>query len=224
MGRKLCLPSLFFFRGGRNSSRTQSSWGWPSCHHPKTHSFRAVATATSDNVYKTVNSVYFDSPESRLTFTKEETESFSTTSDSGEFAGEGYASVEALLIRRLRSDRLLFETKEASSSSIMEEYIASTGVPFKQSIVMAMESEDPCCDFKVSMEEMVAAHGLDEWERLLQLLVWYLKANMKETHGFIFRAFLDLIADLGASAAASSSSSLDSVSFDIQELQFTSVT
>ncbi|KAJ8505046.1 hypothetical protein OPV22_005932 [Ensete ventricosum] len=43
-----------------------------------------------------------------------------------------------------------------------------------------MESEDPYRDFRRSMEEMVAAHGLNDWERLEELLVWYLKSKTSD--------------------------------------------
>ncbi|URE40902.1 atofp18 ofp18 [Musa troglodytarum] len=61
-----------------------------------------------------------------------------------------------------------------------------------------MESEDPYRDFRLSMEEMVVAHGLRDWERLEELLVWYLRVNGKKTHGFIVGAFVDLLAGLAS--------------------------
>ncbi|URE04288.1 atofp18 ofp18 [Musa troglodytarum] len=210
MGKKLGLSSLFFRLRDtpRPSCRSPSpsppsSWPWPSCKHPKTSSFREVE---GDAAYKTVNSVYVESTESCFTRSSAEQESFSTVSD-----GSGGGSVETV-VRGLRSDRLFFEPG-GDTSSILEE--AKGGVsPFEGSVVLAMESEDPYRDFRRSMEEMVAAHGLNDWERLEELLVWYLKVNGKKTHRFIAAAFVDLLVGLASppppppSSFSSSSNSL----------------
>ncbi|KAG0485697.1 hypothetical protein HPP92_009776 [Vanilla planifolia] len=188
MVRKLGVPS-FFFKAREVSRSPSSSWLWPSCRHPRTLSFRHPG----DDVYKTVNSIYFDTTESCFT---DETESFSTTS----------ASDTETVVRGLRSDRLFFEPGDAASSSIMEAAKPCCGCPFKGSVALAMESEDPFKDFRVSMEEMVAAHGIMDWRGLQELLVWYLRANGKKTHGFIFGAFVDLLVDLSSSSPFSSSS------------------
>ncbi|XP_010912356.1 transcription repressor OFP13-like [Elaeis guineensis] len=210
MGRKLGLTSLFF--KPRDTSRSSSyfssslspsySWPWPSCKHPKTLSFRA---ADGDDIYKTVNSAYVCSTESCFTHSSEEySESLSTVSEDS-----GGDSLETV-IRGLRSDRLFFEPGD--TSSILEE--AKPGaVPFKKSIVLAMESEDPYHDFRVSMEEMVVAHGLKDWECLKELLLWYLRVNVKKTHEFIVGAFVDLLLGLASPPPCSSSSSM---SFEIE--------
>lgn len=70
------------------------------------------------------------------------------------------------------------------------------GLVVKESMVLAMESEDPYLDFRVSMEEMVESHGLKDWECLGELLLWYLRMNEKKTHGFIVGAFVDLLVGL----------------------------
>ncbi|KAL0370442.1 UNVERIFIED_CONTAM: hypothetical protein Sangu_0362300 [Sesamum angustifolium] len=51
------IPSIFKSK----EANRQSHWQWPlpSCKHPKTLSFRATTT-TSDDVFKTVNSVFLD--------------------------------------------------------------------------------------------------------------------------------------------------------------------
>ncbi|XP_042520948.1 transcription repressor OFP13-like [Macadamia integrifolia] len=179
-----------------------SSWPWPSCKQPKTISFRA-----DDNMFKTVNSAYIEAgdvvttPESWFT-NSSESASFSTVSE--ESGGECLENV----IRGLRSERLFFEPGE--SNSILEEAKGGGGIPFKESVVLAMESKDPYVDFRTSMEEMVEAHGLKDWECLEELLGWYLRVNGKKTHGFIVGAFVDLLVGLAAAAAdadASSSSS-----------------
>ncbi|KAJ0976651.1 hypothetical protein J5N97_012125 [Dioscorea zingiberensis] len=190
------------------SNASSSSWPWPSCKHPKTQSFRA-----GDEIFKTVNSVYFDSTESCFTNTSEDlfSESFSTVSEDSN--GE---SLE-MVIRGLRSDRLFFEP--CSGTSLITEEITSGSheidLPFKESVAMAMESQDPYRDFRESMEEMVLAHGMKNWESLEELLVWYLKVNGKKTHGFILGAFVDLLVSLASPSSYSSSS----LSFEIEELE-----
>uniref|UniRef100_A0ACD5UR92 Uncharacterized protein n=1 Tax=Avena sativa TaxID=4498 RepID=A0ACD5UR92_AVESA len=63
-------------------------------------------------------------------------------------------------------------------------------------VVVTMESEDPYGDFRASMAEMVAAHGLRDWEGLEELLAWYLKLNAKGVHAVIVGAFVDLLVGL----------------------------
>ncbi|KAE8655562.1 Transcription repressor OFP13 [Hibiscus syriacus] len=187
------LPALF---------KAKEPWQWPSCKQPKTLSFRA-----GDDVFKTVNSMFFDAntgvetPESWFTHSSESA-SFSTESD---------RAVESLevVVHGARSERLFFEPG-GDTSSILEE--AKTGraasFPFEESVVLAMESNDPYVDFRLSMEEMVETHGMKEWEQLEELLGWYLKVNNKNNHGFIISAFIDLLL-----AITSSSSSSDSTSY-----------
>ncbi|XP_078445807.1 uncharacterized protein LOC144714877 [Wolffia australiana] len=62
-----------------------------------------------------------------------------------------------------------------------------------QSMAIVMESMDPYKDFRASMDEMVEAQGLEDWVALKGLLQTYLSLNQKSTHGFIIRAFVDLI-------------------------------
>ncbi|EHA8592046.1 putative Transcription repressor OFP13 [Cocos nucifera] len=158
-------------------------------------------------MYKTVNSAYVCSTESCFTHSSEESESFSTASeDSGGDSSE-------TVVRGLRSDRLFFEPGD--TSSILEE-AKGGAVPFKKSIVLAMESEDPYHDFRVSMEEMVVAHGLKDWDCLKELLLWYLRVNVRKTHGFIVGAFVDLLLGLASPPSSSSSSSM---SFEIEEVE-----
>ncbi|KAJ8458187.1 hypothetical protein OPV22_031113 [Ensete ventricosum] len=207
MGKKLSLSSfLFRLRDAPKpschfSSAAPPSWPWPSCRHPRTSSFRDVDGGA---IYKTVNSVYFDSTDSFFTRSSEEQESFSTASEDSD--GDP-------VVRGLRSDRLFFCPGE--TSSILEE--AKTGeLPFKDSVVLAMESEDPYRDFRLSMEEMVVAHGLRNWERLEELLVWYLRVNGKKTHGFIVGAFVDLLAGLASPPPSSLS---PSESMEMEEIE-----
>ncbi|XP_058106709.1 transcription repressor OFP13-like [Magnolia sinica] len=66
----------------------------------------------------------------------------------------------------------------------------------KDSVTMALASLDPYMDFRVSMEEMVEAHGLREWTCLQELLHCYLSLNDKRTHKVIVLAFVDLLMSL----------------------------
>ncbi|XVE90897.1 hypothetical protein DITRI_Ditri20bG0113100 [Diplodiscus trichospermus] len=194
------LPALF-----KNKEPTsRQPWQWASCKHPKTLSFRA-----GDDVFKTVNSMFFDpndvveTPESWFT-NSSESASFSTESDQG-FDGE---SLE-MVVRGARSERLFFEPGD--TSSILEEAKAG-GFPFKESVVLAMESDDPYVDFRRSMEEMVGTHGLKDWECLEELLGWYLKVNGKNNHGFIIGAFIDLLVAVAANSSSDSTSYSSAVS------------
>ncbi|XP_017701755.2 transcription repressor OFP13 [Phoenix dactylifera] len=203
MGRKLGLTSLFFkTRDTRPSpssmsSSPSSSWAWPSCKQPRTLSFRAVGDGDGDAVHKTVRSAHFDSSESCFTTSSAmESESFSTVSEAS-----GGETVEAV-IRGLRSDRLFFEP--GSTSSILEEASVAEGVPFEGSVAMAMDSKDPYWDFKVSMEEMVLAHGVKDLGWLEEMLGWYLRVNGKWTHEFIVGAFLDVLLGLASPSPCSS--------------------
>jgi uncharacterized protein (TIGR01568 family) len=76
---------------------------------------------------------------------------------------------------------------------------------------MTIESSNPYRDFRESMEAMVTSGGggggADDWRWLEEMLGWYLRANVKSTHGLIVGAFLDLLVSAAASPAASSSSS-----------------
>ncbi|KAA8539103.1 hypothetical protein F0562_025795 [Nyssa sinensis] len=193
MGKKMKLPSLF------KNKETKEPWQWPSCKHPKTLSFRA-----GEDVFKTVNSVFFDpadgveTPNSWFT-NSSETESFSTESeDSGGEPSE-------VIIRGVRSERLFFEPGD--TSSILED-AKGGGFPFKESVVLAMDSQDPYLDFRRSMEEMVETHGLKEWEGLEELLGWYLRMNGKMNHGFIVGAFVDLLVGIASSSDSTSYSSV----------------
>uniref|UniRef100_A0A0E0KQE2 Transcription repressor n=1 Tax=Oryza punctata TaxID=4537 RepID=A0A0E0KQE2_ORYPU len=70
-------------------------------------------------------------------------------------------------------------------------------------VVLTVESEDPYGDFRSSMADMVAAHGLRDWEGLEELLAWYLKLNAKGVHGVIVGAFIDMLVSLASSPSPS---------------------
>ncbi|KMZ68187.1 hypothetical protein ZOSMA_248G00260 [Zostera marina] len=64
----------------------------------------------------------------------------------------------------------------------------------QESMQVTINSEDPYRHFRVSMEEMVEAHGLRELHDLRQLLHCYLRLNDGDTHKFILLAFIDILA------------------------------
>ncbi|XP_054776169.1 transcription repressor OFP15-like [Prosopis cineraria] len=172
MVKKMKLPFLV----KKSEMRSPSSpWAWPSCHQPRTLSFRANNTDLfNSNINSDSTAVEVDPIET--------------------------------LVRSLQSNRrrLFFEPDE--TSSILETK-ASTGgrVPFKDSLVLSMESRDPYVDFRKSMEEMVEAHALNHLEALQELLCWYLRVNSKSNHASILAAFVDLL--VGFASVPSSSPS-----------------
>ncbi|KAF9680826.1 hypothetical protein SADUNF_Sadunf06G0161800 [Salix dunnii] len=199
------LPFLSKMNTNTDQS-TKPSWPWPAyCHQPRTLSFSFRA---GDGMFKTISSAFLDAtnndvadstPESWFTDSCESA-SFSTASDDQSGAVDPIETV----IKGLRSERLFFEPGE--TNSILEEAKAGEEFPFKESVVLSMESQDPHLDFKKSMEEMVEAHGLTDWEGLEELLSCYLKVNGKSNHGYIVSAFVDLLAGLASSSTITSAS------------------
>ncbi|ESR59007.1 transcription repressor OFP13 [Citrus sinensis] len=208
---------------------------WPSCKYPKTLSFRA-AGAVDDDIFKTVNSVFFDpcidnngvevqTPESWFT-NSSLSESASYSTESHEDHPVDNESLE-IIVREARSERLFFDPggetssilEEAKSSSSSSDEAAAAAAaaafsPFKESVVLAMDSENPYVDFRRSMEEMVETHGLiKDWDCLEELLGWYLRVNGKKHHGFIVDAFVDLLASFAAAAPTNHNHHHDSTYF-----------
>ncbi|KAL0303671.1 UNVERIFIED_CONTAM: Transcription repressor OFP13 [Sesamum radiatum] len=194
------IPSIFKIKEANRQPHWQL-WPLPSCKHPKTLSFRA--TTTSDDVFKTVNSVFLDTsidvletletPESWFTNSSECASTFSADEHSDDNNVDS-PSLEAIMQGVRSSERLFFEPGE-TSSILKEPEISCRAalLPFKESVALALESDDPYSDFKKSMQEMVESHGLKEWKCLEELLGWYLRMNGKNNHGFIVGAFVDLL-------------------------------
>lgn len=214
MGKKM-NKFPFLFKPTETTTSAAPAWPWPACvNNPKTLSFRAAAATTNGNIYKTMNSAYLhDKSTSEFADTPD---SFFSISDSFEHRHEESFSCaseicnETAVIRGLRSDRLFFEPGE--TSSILEEMKSYDDFPYKESAaIMAMDSRDPFTDFRVSMEEMVEAHGLKDWECLEELLTCYLRVNGKSNHGYIVGAFVDLLLHLalGSPNDISSASAID---------------
>ncbi|GFP90008.1 transcription repressor ofp13 [Phtheirospermum japonicum] len=203
----------YLFKSSETTAAT-SAWPWPTCvNSPKTLSFRANPTAT--NIYKTLNSAFLDDDE----ISSETPDSFFSIRRE-----ESFSSDESAVVLGLRSDRLFFEPGE--TNSILEEAKSYGDFPYKQSAaLMAMDSRDPFLDFRVSMEEMVEAHGLKDWGCLEELLTCYLRVNRKSNHGFIVGAFVDLLLRLALAADDNCASTIDeqcSSSSTATQLSFTS--
>ncbi|KAL9319362.1 hypothetical protein ACSQ67_015879 [Phaseolus vulgaris] len=170
-----------------STTSSSSSWPWPSCHQPRTLSFRAAAT-TNDDVFKGTNSTASQTPDSFFTDSPDSA-SFSSASN----ASRAVDPTETV-IRGLRSDRLFFEPDQ--TSSIWEAKLA-TLAPFKNSVVFSMDSTHPYVDFRRSMEDMVATHSVTDWEDLEDLLCWFFKVNAPNTHHYILHAFVDFFIGYG---------------------------
>lgn len=181
------IPSLLVL------NKHKQIWLWPSCrtNHPKTLSFRATTDHHKDS---------FIEPEVEVTTLGS---CFTNSSESASISTDNECSSVETIVRGARSQRLFFEPD--SSSSILDTH-GSSGrkcemeksgdggvLAYKESVVVAMESENPYGDFKKSMEEMVESHKLKDWECLEELLGWYLRMNGKNNHDFILGAFVDLI-------------------------------
>lgn len=223
------IPSIFKNKETRQQQQPLQYWPSSCKQQPKTLSFRGVG---NDVMFKTVNSVYFDplailetveTPESWFTKSSESSAcSFSTESEEhilNSATASGEESLEMILRGIRSSERLFFEPGDTSSILKEEAKINQTNTndgltfsPLKESVVLAMESEDPYVDFKSSMQEMVETHGLKDWESLEELLGWYLKMNGKKNHGFIVSAFVDLLLGLVSSSSSSSSSDTENSS------------
>ncbi|MCD7446536.1 hypothetical protein HAX54_009219 [Datura stramonium] len=97
---------------------------------------------------------------------------------------------EALEMARqaLTSRRLSFEEDDSCS------VLSMAGFPFKDCLVLAVETEDPKMDFLHSMEQMTKAYGgeMVDWEFMEELLTWFLRINNMKNQHFIVAAFLDL--------------------------------
>ncbi|GKC80501.1 transcription repressor OFP13, partial [Tanacetum coccineum] len=163
-------------------------------------------------MFKTVNSVFFDpkygqtaeaevevmtTPDSCFT---NSSESASISTESEEYLNiNEYSSVETIV-------RGASDTNKGGGDDD-----GNDGLPYKESVAMAIDSNDPQGDFKKSMEEMVESHGIKDWECLEELLGWYLRMNGKNHHELIVGAFLELLS--GISIGGASCSDHSAVSF-----------
>ncbi|KAL2900087.1 Transcription repressor OFP13 [Bienertia sinuspersici] len=208
------LPFLYqskSFDSKSSSSSSSPPWPFPSCGNIKTLSFRAK---DDDDAFRTFNSAFLESeftpPESFFTNTiSSSSRSFSTVSEDSRDPDES-------VIRGLKSDRLFFEPERSSSLLLREkeqeqedeEEEEVVAVAYKESEVLSMDSNSPYEDFKRSMEEMVEAHGLKDWQGLEDLLGCYLKINGNNNHGYIIGAFIDLLVSISFESTSSTSTTI----------------
>ena len=177
-------------------------------------------------MYKTVNSVYqldylsadgscFDDDEQVvLELDDDGDDGFSTTTASEECSEAVIRSLGRTSTDRFfvdlgpASNSILASSPGKSAATTSEETAPSpsedTSSLVEESVAVAVDSEDPYGDFRASMEEMVAAHGLRGWEALEELLVWYLRINSKHNHALIVGAFVDLLVGLATPPSSSS--------------------
>ncbi|XP_066334952.1 nuclear pore complex protein NUP62-like [Miscanthus floridulus] len=95
---------------------------------------------------------------------------------------------------------------DEASDAETETEVPSTSSLVEESVAVALDSEDPFRDFRASMHEMVAAHGLRDWPALQEMLLWYLRINGKHNHALIVGAFVDLLVGLATSTSSASPS------------------
>ncbi|CAH1438189.1 unnamed protein product [Lactuca virosa] len=182
---------------------------WPSCKHPKTLSFRATTTDDHDLVFIDPKELL---PEAEVELTmpgyyfsnSSESATASMSTESETYFDNNESSSVEIIVRGVKSERLFF--KPDTTSAILETQgsgrqrtlvdIDGGVFPYKESVAMVMESEDPYGDFKKSMEEMMESLDLKDWDCLEELMGWYLRMNGKNNHEFIVGAFVDLLAGI----------------------------
>ncbi|KAM0926752.1 hypothetical protein ACQ4PT_003328 [Festuca glaucescens] len=215
---KLALSSFFHTKAKDDASSPSPpldpgaapAWAWPSCKLPRTQSFNASPPPPGA---RTLASIFLDSNESSFTNSSARrgddcSGSISTTASEASAGGDDDAAIVGGLLRS--SDRLLFDpVASGATSSILEERSAEA---FAGGLAVAFESADPYRDFRASMEEMVAAQGVEGWGWLEEMLGWFLRANGEDTHVAIVAAFVDVIVSIADPARSGSCSSSQSSS------------
>jgi uncharacterized protein (TIGR01568 family) len=101
-------------------------------------------------------------------------------------------------VEGVKSEEPATDAPRDKNESAAEAAVAAKG----GAVVVTVESKDPYGDFRASMAEMVAAHGLQDWEALEELLAWYLKLNAKGVHAAIVGAFIDLLVTMQPQASS----------------------
>ncbi|KAF8775234.1 hypothetical protein HU200_004636 [Digitaria exilis] len=214
--RRLALSSLFHGKARdtspslpppATSAVAAAAWPWPSSKSTTTPpSARATPMPPRAGASRTVASIVLDSGESS-SFTASSarhdcSDTLSTASEASPAPVVDDAADDAV-VRGIRSDRLLFDPGASATSSILEQSSSACNgagaageeeEAFGGGVAVAFESADPYGDFRASMEEMVAAHGIGgDWGWLEEMLGWYLRANDRDTHCAIVEAFIDVV-------------------------------
>ncbi|XP_072991673.1 uncharacterized protein [Typha latifolia] len=173
-------------------------------------------TATSSSstsasvVFKNFNSLYDPAASDSETLTvtlssgSAATAYSSLSSASSSISGEGGSSPtpsDRDLSTAIASRRF-FPASPGRSKSILDS--AAIAVVGKGAgVAVRTYSPDPYRDFRRSMEEMVAALGLEKgvhWAHLHELLLCYLSLNQKQDHKYIIVAFAHLLLGLTCEA------------------------
>ncbi|XP_028795507.1 transcription repressor OFP15-like [Neltuma alba] len=172
MVKKMKLP--FLVKKSETRSSSSSSWPWPSCHQPRTLSFRANTTDLFDPINSDSSAVEVDPVETlvrglrsdrrRLFFEPDETSSILETKASA-------------------GGRVPFKDSFMLSMDSRDPYR-----DFRKSMEEMVEAHD----------------ALRHLEALQELLCWYLRVNAKSNHVCILAAFVDLLVGLAPSACPSS--------------------
>ncbi|KAJ3673579.1 hypothetical protein LUZ60_005571 [Juncus effusus] len=143
------------------------------------------ASSSSSVLFKNFNSVFDPSDDSE---TLNPTSSSPATTSDDDLCPKDRDLCSAIASRRF------FPPCPGRSKSIVDSAAVSVhGIG--SGVAVPTYSPDPYEDFRRSMEEMVAALGLDRkahWAHLHELLLCYLALNSKETHKYIISAFADL--------------------------------
>ncbi|KAK4755227.1 hypothetical protein SAY87_008984 [Trapa incisa] len=189
------MKLLFLSKNGPTAAARQpknlpqsSSWPWRAyCHRPKTLSFRGGG----DDFFRTINSAFIEDDREEDGYGEDDKENINEEN-----------SIETVINGARSEGRLFFEPTGETSSVLAVEAAEGTsaGELGEEGVAMCVhvESRNPYMDFRMSMEEMVEAHALTgKWDSLEDLLHCYLRVNDRTNHGYIFRAFVDLLLTSG---------------------------
>ncbi|GAB2282360.1 hypothetical protein Dimus_016905 [Dionaea muscipula] len=177
----------------------------------------AAAAATAATFFKNYNSLYDfsaaappDNPPPPTSYSDDLSPS-SSSSHADDHIDDAEATPDFAALHA--SNRFFFSSpgrsnsiidSSSSSSSLLDSlpqesdpsHVAAGGV------AVQTYSPDPYSDFRRSMQEMVEARdksfgdSRSNWDYLHELLLCYLSLNPKSTHGFIIKAFADVLVNL----------------------------
>ncbi|CAL9755221.1 unnamed protein product [Musa acuminata subsp. burmannicoides] len=129
--------------------------------------------------------------------------SFSSSCDAPDDADAGGSCPSERDLSTAIASRRLLPASPGLSNSIVDSAAVTVGVG--AGVAVPTYSPDPYWDFRRSMEEMVAALGLDAGAHrahLHDLLLCYLALNRKHAHKYIISAFADLLLTLASAKGA----------------------
>jgi uncharacterized protein (TIGR01568 family) len=182
------------------------AWAWPSSKNPRT---TQSTISTAPPGAKTISSIFLDSAEVSSSAQPDCCSGETVSTVSEPLATGGDTAADAV-VRGVRSDRLLFDPAGATATSSILDDKAMSGdaeEAFVGGVAVAFESENPYADFRASMVEMVAAHGIGDWGWMEEMLGWYLRANDQGTHWAIVAAFIDVVVAIADPAGEAHSAS-----------------